>query len=642
MLSKLLALVGFLQVTNVLSKQHHNHKQHSKHDQQFDNIDGSIDDSSAPFTNGEVETIRSYFESNINYGDNAFTGCVVASPDSTNPNYLYHWQRDAGISMNVLQFTAPNSSVFDDRFQNYVKWVLHVQALDDPNNIDILGEPKFNIDGSVYTGGWCRPQNDGPASRAIALTNYALWLIEQNRTDYVKEYLYTPTSMMKTGIVNNDINNGNNNNNRKEPFDIIFNDNDLSDCSSVGDAARVDCGYDGITEDECENNNKCCWGEIDNNPNNYPWCFYPNQTTPTTQPTTPAPTAIGSDAIKTDLNFVAQNWDQTSNNCDLWEEQTGPHWYTYMVQRHALILGASLAAYFGDDTVASSWNSTAESMISSIQSFDNGTFITENSRQLDCSITVGTLYGGMDNLYPPTDTSVLNTMSAIQDYFANEFAINSEDDSNDIPGVLVGRYANDVYDGCSSDGGSQGHAWILCTNALGDVYYRNAKALMDDNNIINNNEDNIDKLFDNGNKLKIYAKIIKRSFPKASNELIKLSDEWINNKLNFMDKFEIKNNIASYMTTTGDDQLTRIKYHIKGCNFHMSEQICETNGQEIGAYDLTWSYGTFLSAWYYRSEAINAGAFPAQREIDINWKLINSIGFFDDVPCAGCSNQCSD
>ena len=597
-----------------------------------------FDDSDAPFTNGEVEIIRGYFENNIGY-TGAFEGCVVASPSNTNPNYLYHWQRDAAISMHTLQYTAPNTSTFDKPFQNYVEWVLHVQALSDPNGIDVLGEPKFNTDGSVFTGGWCRPQNDGPASRATALTAYAFWLISQNRTDYVKEYLYTPQKN-NTSSDNKNINSDNDTDKK------FIRAADLGSCDSVGDAERVDCGYYGINEQECESTG-CCWGEIDNNPNNYPWCYYPNMTTPTKQPTTPAPTAVGSDAIPTDLNYVMQNW-QESDNCDLWEEQTGTHWYTLMVQRHALIYGASLASHFGDDTLAASWNKTAASMVSEIESFDNGSFISEGTRQLDCSIIVGTLYGGSDGLYAPTDTSVLNTMAAISSYWDGEYQINTDDTNAGIPGVLIGRYEADTYDGCLSDGGGQGHAWILCTNAMGDVYYRNGEELANDNNKAD------DILGKNGEKLKVYSKILKRNFPNYSEKLETLASNWAQGYLNNKEKHKIKNELARYMTTSGDDQLSRVKYHIESCNYHMSEQICETNGKEIGAYDLTWSYGTFLSAWYYRSQAINQGAIPIEREISVNWDLINknknnnndpwkaALNGNDDPICAGCSNQCGD
>lgn len=40
-----------------------------------------------------------------------------------------------------------------------------------------LGEPKFNVDGSAFTGAWGRPQRDGPALRATALIAYSRWLI---------------------------------------------------------------------------------------------------------------------------------------------------------------------------------------------------------------------------------------------------------------------------------------------------------------------------------------------------------------------------------------------------------------------------------------------------------------------------------
>jgi glucoamylase len=65
-----------------------------------------------------------------------------------------------------------NSSAQTDRVAN-------VQQRSDPNNINVLAEPKFDLpDGEVYTGGWCRPQNDGPAARAttnMLLLESGLW-----------------------------------------------------------------------------------------------------------------------------------------------------------------------------------------------------------------------------------------------------------------------------------------------------------------------------------------------------------------------------------------------------------------------------------------------------------------------------------
>ena len=71
-----------------------------------------------------------------------------------------------------------------------------------------LGEPKFNIDMSPFTGGWGRPQRgknflysphlhfliltyvDGPALRATALITYANWLIENSNTTFVTNTLW--------------------------------------------------------------------------------------------------------------------------------------------------------------------------------------------------------------------------------------------------------------------------------------------------------------------------------------------------------------------------------------------------------------------------------------------------------------------
>ena len=72
-----------------------------------------------------------------------------------------------------------------------------------------LGEPKFNIDETAFTGAWGRPQRgklsvsaqrtliltthvtDGPALRATAIITYANWLLANgNGTSYVENTLW--------------------------------------------------------------------------------------------------------------------------------------------------------------------------------------------------------------------------------------------------------------------------------------------------------------------------------------------------------------------------------------------------------------------------------------------------------------------
>ena len=50
-----------------------------------------------------------------------------------------------------------------------------------------FSEPKFEIpSGDPYTGGWCRPQTDGPALRAMALSKWGMILIDNGHSDQAK------------------------------------------------------------------------------------------------------------------------------------------------------------------------------------------------------------------------------------------------------------------------------------------------------------------------------------------------------------------------------------------------------------------------------------------------------------------------
>jgi glucoamylase len=48
------------------------------------------------------------------------------------------------------------------------------------------GEPKFHVDGSAFTGPWGRPQNDGPALRALTLIRFAKVLIRESKMSELK------------------------------------------------------------------------------------------------------------------------------------------------------------------------------------------------------------------------------------------------------------------------------------------------------------------------------------------------------------------------------------------------------------------------------------------------------------------------
>jgi len=88
------------------------------------------------------------------------------------------------------------------QIQNYVYAQAQLQAVSNPSgslsNGAGLGEPKFEVDGSAFTGAWGRPQRDGPALRATALIAYSRWLLSNGGTSTVTSVIWP--------IVSNDLN----------------------------------------------------------------------------------------------------------------------------------------------------------------------------------------------------------------------------------------------------------------------------------------------------------------------------------------------------------------------------------------------------------------------------------------------------
>ncbi len=123
----------------------------------------------------------------------ALPGCVIASPSKANPDYFFHWTRDAALVMNALIKTSDQDSLkFENEFRRYLIFSQHSQNVSTPAG---LGEPRFNVDGSVYLGLWSRPQNDGPALRAHTLLAYltatekGIYSLQPGQLDSMREIL---------------------------------------------------------------------------------------------------------------------------------------------------------------------------------------------------------------------------------------------------------------------------------------------------------------------------------------------------------------------------------------------------------------------------------------------------------------------
>ncbi|RKP14521.1 Six-hairpin glycosidase-like protein [Piptocephalis cylindrospora] len=122
-------------------------------------------------------------------------GAIMASPSKNHPDYFYHWIRDSAVTMDALATLLNDARTPSERTEwirvlgDCAAFSASLQRATGP--FTSLGEPKWNMDGSPFTLDWGRPQNDGPASRASALTKFAQFLNHQ----YINTtHLYDPNN----------------------------------------------------------------------------------------------------------------------------------------------------------------------------------------------------------------------------------------------------------------------------------------------------------------------------------------------------------------------------------------------------------------------------------------------------------------
>jgi glucoamylase len=138
-------------------------------------------------------------------------GSVLASPTiadwNPEPDYFFHWLRDSAIVMRSVADLMQDASCESERqrwrghFENFVRFSLALYRRDgtgerdqdvyqqacggdfgkflrDPSELRaltgdrLMGEPRFNPDGSIDVLRWSRPQYDGPALRALSCLRY--------------------------------------------------------------------------------------------------------------------------------------------------------------------------------------------------------------------------------------------------------------------------------------------------------------------------------------------------------------------------------------------------------------------------------------------------------------------------------------
>ncbi|KAL4923800.1 Six-hairpin glycosidase-like protein [Aspergillus undulatus] len=118
------------------------------------------------------------------WAEGATAGVLVASPTRSNPDYFFTWVRDSSLVFRTLVelFRADDT----DLLPIIEKWIssqARIQGVENPSgglaDGQGMGEAKFAVDETPFTGSWGRPQRDGPALRATTMIEFGWWLLSQ-------------------------------------------------------------------------------------------------------------------------------------------------------------------------------------------------------------------------------------------------------------------------------------------------------------------------------------------------------------------------------------------------------------------------------------------------------------------------------
>lgn len=321
--------------------------------------------------------------------------------------------------------------------------------------------------------------------------------------------------------------------------------------------------------------------------------------------------------ITRDLNFLIQRnafppHDYRNigdvQNCDLWEEERGYHFYTRLVQRRALLEGARLLEDIGEDPIAVNEVRSAGRTVGAW--IDAGLWdgarhivrVSENPRsghkqELDAAVVLGSLHAlGEDDFYRPSSDRILATMKALEDYFAKEYVVNqtvtrSEDGERELA-PAIGRYPNDRYDGY---GTSRGNPWVLTTNAFAEAHLKAARDFVQARRLVLTDAN-----------LDFFRALLRRDdlvagrvfvegsadFDTTIQAMVRKADAFFERNLRHFEKGRNADRKNPVLSINGEDTRATYREQI----LREGNDVRGITGAMTGAYDLTWNYASFITA----------------------------------------------
>jgi glucoamylase len=266
-----------------------------------------------------------------------------------------------------------------------------------------------------------------------------------------------------------------------------------------------------------------------------------------------------SELIRAELAFTLAHVHDASS--DIWEESSGYHYYTQLLQAEALRRGAEWLEHIGERDRAAAVRSAAAETLARLDGFwvrsagfyrsQERSAAHETAPRLDIAVVLGVLHAGrISGSHSVLDPKTQATLTALEELFEARYAINRDRPPGHAP--ALGRYAGDRYYG--------GGAWFLATLAAAEFYFKLAQALHSGANM---------------------------SFAPENSRF--------RERLGAAETAADGTELARLAVARGDALMRTVRLYTPK-DGALSEQFDQTTGAPSSAKHLSWSYAAFITA----------------------------------------------
>ena len=182
--------------------------------------------------------------------------------------------------------------------------------------------------------------------------------------------------------------------------------------------------------------------------------------------------------IRADLSFVVKHWREPS--FDIWEEESGQHYYTLCVSAAALAEGATWLERIGETHQAHLLQTESGEILRTLEVFwlpDAGYYRSRvltcgspSAKELDIAVLLAAIHAARaDGPHSVHDPRMHATLERLETLFEQAYPINHHRPAG--RGIAMGRYANDVY--------YSGGAYYFSTLGAAEFCFRAARGVTD-------------------------------------------------------------------------------------------------------------------------------------------------------------------